>query len=206
MGKFKSALGNIRKGITRLPDYIIGRLHFVFHYDKKYLSSKWFKGKGGGVGAVGWKWARSDWQNCKKLNVNPGVRWPVSPRVEVLCPENIIFDPDDLNNFQTFGVYYQANGTIEIGKGTFIGPNVGLITRNHDIHDPEKHAEAKPIKLGEACWIGMNSMILPGVELGPHTVVGAGAVVTKSFPEGYCVIAGNPARKIKEIQETESEV
>lgn len=43
----------------------------------------------------------------------------------------------------------------------------------------------------------MNSVILPGVVLGEHTVVGAGSIVTKSFSEGYCVIAGNPAKIIK---------
>lgn len=203
MNKIKTVFIDIWKGITRFPDYLIGRFHFAFHYDKKYLSPKWFGGKAFGVGAVGWKWARYDYKNCKKLNVNPKVRWPVSPRIEVLHPENIIFHPDDLNNFQSYGIYYQANGKIEIGKGTFIAPNVGLITRNHDINNPENHTEAKPIKLGESCWIGMNSMILPGVELGPHTVVGAGSVVTKSFPEGFCVIAGNPAKKIKELNISE---
>ena len=48
----------------------------------------------------------------------------------------------------------------------------------------------------------MNSVLLPGVELGDHTVVGAGTIVTKGFPEGYCVLVGNPARKIKKILQT----
>lgn len=43
----------------------------------------------------------------------------------------------------------------------------------------------------------MNSVITAGVELGTRTIVGAGSVVTKSFPDGYCVIAGNPAKIIK---------
>ena len=46
----------------------------------------------------------------------------------------------------------------------------------------------------------MNSVILPGVTLGPGTVVGAGSVVTHSFPEGHCVIAGVPAKLIRNLQ------
>jgi acetyltransferase-like isoleucine patch superfamily enzyme len=46
----------------------------------------------------------------------------------------------------------------------------------------------------------MNSVILPGVELGDFTVVGAGSVVTKSFKDGYCVIAGNPAKVIRLLE------
>ena len=55
------------------------------------------------------------------------------------------------------------------------------------------------IVLGEQCWIGMNSVILPGVKLGIHTIVGAGSVVTKSFEDGFCIIAGNPAKIIRKI-------
>jgi acetyltransferase-like isoleucine patch superfamily enzyme len=55
----------------------------------------------------------------------------------------------------------------------------------------------KDVIIGKKCWIGMNSVILPGVCLGDHTIVGAGSVVTKSFPDGNCIIAGNPARIIR---------
>ncbi|EOJ3081127.1 DapH/DapD/GlmU-related protein, partial [Acinetobacter baumannii] len=54
--------------------------------------------------------------------------------------------------------------------------------------------------IGDKCWIGMNSVILPGVVLGNGTIVAAGAVVTKSFKQGNIVIAGVPAKIIKEIK------
>ena len=49
----------------------------------------------------------------------------------------------------------------------------------------------------------MNTVILPGVSLGDHTIVGAGSVVTKSFQEGNCVIAGNPAKVIRYLNESD---
>ena len=45
----------------------------------------------------------------------------------------------------------------------------------------------------------MNAVILPDVVLGDFTIVGAGAIVTHSFPDGYCIIAGNPANVIKNL-------
>ena len=103
------------------------------------------------------------------------------------------------------GRYFQAeNARIVIGKGTYIANNSGLITANHDINNLSTHEEAKDIILGEKCWLGLNSVVLPGVVLGDHTIVAAGAVVTKSFPEGHCVIGGVPAKIIKEIDEDNS--
>ncbi len=96
------------------------------------------------------------------------------------------------------GNYFQTYlATIHIGKGTCIAPNVGIITVGHDPRDLSKYLEDRDVFLGERCWIGMNSMILPGVKLGECTVVGAGSVVTHSFPEGHMTIAGNPAKIIK---------
>jgi len=60
------------------------------------------------------------------------------------------------------------------------------------------------VTIGDYCWIGMNATILPNVILGNHTIVAAGAVVTRSFPEGYCILAGNPARIIKQLDPSET--
>lgn len=189
----------LKSGIKGCWFFFWGHVFSLFYYNKKYLKGKWFGGKMGGLCSKGWEWVAKDGFSRLLLGNNSEARFPVSSRLQVVCPQNIEFHPDDLNNFQTFGVYYQAIGKITIGKGTYIAPNVGLITSNHDPKDPDKHLEPKSIVLGEKCWIGMNSVILPGVVLGDHTVVGAGAVVTKSFPEGNCIIAGNPAKKLRDI-------
>ena len=59
--------------------------------------------------------------------------------------------------------------------------------------------------IGDECWIASNAVILPGVHLGKHTIVAAGAVVSKSFPEGWCVIGGIPAKVIKRLDPPEGE-
>ena len=188
------------KIIAKTYFFVLGNLFAVFLYEQKYLKGKYFRGKWGGLMGAGWHWIVTDATSRIFMGINITVPFPVSPGIRVGNPKNIYFDIDDLNNFQGIGNYYQAIGAkIVIGKGTYIAPNVGLITTNHDINDPDLHVEGRDIVLGPKCWIGMNSVILPGVTLGPHTTVGAGSVVTKSFPEGYCVIAGNPAKKIKDI-------
>lgn len=170
------------------------------HINKDILKSKYFSGKLNGMFSIGWKWLYFSYKGNKSNGKRFKLPFPISPSQNVICPENIFFHPDDLNNFQSPGCYFQAIGKIFIGKGTFIGPNVGLITANHDPLHLNKHLDARPIVIGEKCWIGMNSIILPGIKLGENTIVGAGSIVTKSF-SGNCVIAGNPAKKIKDLGE-----
>ena len=185
---------NIRQTVKAL----IGKYYAKkCHYDPKYLTGKWFSAE---TNYAGWNWVIQNAKLCRKRGVNLGCPWPASPDSRVVGAKNIDFHPDDLNNFQHFGCYFQGKGQITLGKGTWIAPNVGIITANHNLSDLEKHDEAKPVSLGENCWIGMNSMILPGVTLGPKTIVGAGSVVTKSFPDGHCIIAGNPAKPIKTLE------
>ncbi|MGG0307051.1 acyltransferase [Priestia megaterium] len=102
----------------------------------------------------------------------------------------------------TPGCYIQGLGTIRIGDYTIIGPNVGIISANHSLKDYRLHKLDKVI-IGNYCWVGMNSVILPGVELGDHTIVGAGSVVTKSFKEGHCILAGSPAKVVRKLQPNE---
>jgi len=67
------------------------------------------------------------------------------------------------------------------------------------VRDGTKGPEyAKPITIGDDCWIGGGAIILPGVTIGEHCVVGAGAVVTKSVA-AYTVVAGNPARVVRQL-------
>ena len=186
--------------IKHLLKKLVGQFYArKYHYDKRYLSGRWFSAE---QNYIGWNWVIQDARNCRRGGVNHHCPWPVSSQDRVVGANNVTFDPDDLNIFQHFGCYFQGKGKITIGKGTWIAPNVGLITANHCVDNLEEHEQAADIVIGENCWIGMNSMILPGVTLGNKTVVGAGSVVTKSFPHGNCIIAGNPARVLRELKVT----
>lgn len=90
------------------------------------------------------------------------------------------------------GCYIQGGNGIEIGDDTIFAPGVKIISANHDKND-FKWIKDNPIKIGKRCWIGANAVILPGVILGNEVIVGAGAIVTKSFPD-RSLLAGVPAR------------
>lgn len=189
----------IMLAVSRIWYFFWGNIAVWLLYERKYLKGEWFKGKYSAVFAPGWKWVYYDAKDRLFHGKNVGVPWPVSGETTVIAPENITFDSEDLRNFQMPGNYFQAiDAHLTIGKGTWIASNIGLITSNHAIHNPKVRGKAGDINIGENCWIGMNSVILPGVTLGNHTIVGAGSVVTKSF-EGNCVIAGNPAKIIRHI-------
>lgn len=175
--------------------YIFGNLACLFIYKKKYIYGKFFKFNG-----RGWMWAFRDLSARIFLGVNRGVPYPISFKNSVNTPTNIIFDSNDLQIFQGQGKYFQAeDAKIYIGAGTHIANNVGIITTNHELNDPSYHQKGEEILIGKKCWLGFNCVVLPGVILGDNTVVAAGAVVTHSFKEGHCVIAGVPAKKIKDI-------
>lgn len=136
------------------------------------------------------------------LRQNAGTKWAVHHTATIHSPEKItkgkgVFPGDSP------GVYINAVNGVTIGDYTNIGPNVGIVSANHDLVNNDAHVTEAPVVIGRFCWMGMGAVILPGVQLADFTIVGAGAIVTKSFPGGYCVIAGNPARVIKQLNKEE---
>lgn len=137
------------------------------------------------------------WFMQKVIGYNKQAYWPMHFTSIVGNPKNIYAGVDTSPGYSP-GCYIQGGGKVYIGDYTQIAPNVGIISSNHDLYDSRKKI-VKEVRIGKYCWIGMNAVILPGVVVGDFTIIAAGAVVTKSFEEGYCVIGGNPARKIKEL-------
>lgn len=90
-----------------------------------------------------------------------------------------------------------GNDTI-IGSDVMFGPEVIILSGSHnfertDIPMREQGAtQRKPVVIGDDVWIGTRAIILPGIKIGSHSIIGAGSVVTKDVPE-YAIVAGNPA-------------
>lgn len=142
------------------------------------------------------------WFFQKILGFNKYCYWPVHHTSTVSMPKNIYVGIDAAPGISP-GCYIQAVGKIYIGNYAQIAPNVGIISANHFMLDIRHHIKNE-VHIGEYCRVGMGSIILPGVRLGPFTTVSAGSVVTKSFPQGYCVIAGNPANIVADYSNNDS--
>jgi len=90
---------------------------------------------------------------------------------------------------------------ITIGDDCQIGPNVHLLTPTHPT-DPQRRRDkleaAQPITIGDNVWLGGGVIVLPGVRIGDHSVIGAGSVVSRDVP-ARSVAVGNPARVVRTL-------
>ena len=99
------------------------------------------------------------------------------------------------NVFINSNLLTMARGGITIEDDVQIAANVSLLSNNCDPYD-RQILICKPILIQKGAWIGANAVILLGVSIGKHAIVGAGSVVTKDVPD-YGVVVGNPARVVK---------
>ena len=92
--------------------------------------------------------------------------------------------------------------TVSIGNDVLMESECLIITRNHKFDDVtipirlQGFTKEEPVVIGDDVWIGSRVIILSGVHIGNHTIIGAGSVVTHDV-EDYAIVAGNPARVIK---------
>lgn len=112
--------------------------------------------------------------------------------------------------FANFNLTIQDDAPVTIGERCSFGPNVTIVTPLHPmlaserngILDPEGNAKsmcyARPVTIGDDCWLGANVVVCPGVTIGSNCVIGAGSVVTRSIPDN-CFAAGNPCRVIRRL-------
>lgn len=161
---------------------VLPQFRFLYHtndYQSKVSFEFWFK------------------QKVLNLGGNKKAYWPVHWTSKVYDVENILVGIDSAPGIMG-GAYITGVGGITIGDYCLFAKNIVIVTANHNVYD-YRERDVKAVRLGDYCWLGSGAKIMPGVVLGDHTVVAAGAVVTKSFSEGYCILAGVPARKIKDL-------
>lgn len=105
--------------------------------------------------------------------------------------------------YANFGLTLVDDTHIYVGDHTMFGPHVILATAGHPILPKlrEKGYQYNaPIHIGKNCWLGAGVIVLPGLQIGDNTVIGAGSVVTKDIPANV-VAVGNPCRVLREINE-----
>lgn len=139
------------------------------------------------------------WFKQKILNIggNNNAYWPVHWTSKVYDAERIVVGIDSAPGIMG-GAYITGIGGITIGDHCLFAKNIVIVTANHSIYD-FRQRKGEAVNIGNYCWLGAGAKVMPGVTVGDHTVVAAGAVVTKSFPEGHCVLAGVPAKKVKDL-------
>jgi acetyltransferase-like isoleucine patch superfamily enzyme len=90
---------------------------------------------------------------------------------------------------------------IKIGHRVSFGPFVSIFAATHetDVRSRREGVEyAKPVTIGDDCWIGGNVTIMPGVSIGKGCTIGAGSVVTRDIAD-FSVAMGSPAKVVKKV-------
>jgi acetyltransferase-like isoleucine patch superfamily enzyme len=108
-----------------------------------------------------------------------------------------------IGDYTRIGMHNTVIGPVTIGNHVNLAQGITITALNHNFTDKEKRIDEQGIStsavnIGDDIWIGANAVILPGVTIGHHAVIAAGAVVNKDVP-AHTLVAGVPAKVIKEI-------
>lgn len=111
------------------------------------------------------------------------------------------------NIYANFNLTMVDDTHIYVGDYTMFGPNVTIATAGHPIL-PELREQGyqynASVKIGRNCWLGAGVIVLPGITIGDHVVIGAGSVVTKDIPSNV-VAVGNPCKVLREVNDHDRE-
>lgn len=139
-----------------------------------------------------------------RLDVLPFRRFELGQQstVEDYCIINNGVGDVLVGEYSRLGIGSVIIGPVTIGKQVIIAQHVVISGLNHGyqaIDRPirQQPVTALPILIGDECWIGANAVITAGVQIGKHSIVAAGSIVTKDVP-AYTVVAGNPAKVLKQ--------
>ena len=119
------------------------------------------------------------------------------------CINNAVGDVV-IGDYTRIGLHNTIIGPVTIGSHVNLAQGITVTALNHNFSEPgqridEQGITTSPVVIADDVWIGANAVILPGVSIGRHAVVAAGAVVTKDVPAGT-LVAGVPARIVKRIE------
>jgi len=98
-------------------------------------------------------------------------------------------------------VRIEAWDKVTIGRCCMFNDDVVVLTGQHDVDTPDFDADLRPVVIGDYVWLPQRIVVLPGVQIGEAAVVATGSVVTHDVPP-YAIVAGNPARVIRERART----
>lgn len=142
-------------------------------------------------------------QKNTRIDILPNnpFRLGANSTIEDFCTINNGMGEINVGNNTRIGIGSVLIGPVKIGNHVRLAQNVVITALNHnytDVSKPisEQGVNTQQISVGDETWIGANAVILPGVTVGKHCIIAAGAVVTKDI-SSFSVAAGNPAKIIK---------
>ena len=186
---------NARPGLKRLIDYVL--------MNQRDARPRWFVRlvaplyQHRGCGSKVYRSVRMDTPPYRRFWLGR------SSVVESYCCINNAVGDVTIGDYSRIGIHCTVIGPVSIGNHVNLAQGITVTALNHNFSDTTQRIDqqgitTRPVVISDDVWIGANAVILPGVTIGQHAVVAAGAVVTKDVPP-YSVVGGVPATVLKKL-------